>query len=117
MPESKIANLVEVTKKTGFVENAMQLLWGIGLASDPAQHFCRRISTILAVLVSIVGLIIVIGNPFPMGGKHSAPGSILGKIPVRKPSHQIELRLNQILPGLSLLNLHFLNGERLVDPH
>ncbi len=50
----------------------------------------------------------MVSDPFGMRGKDLRPGSVLGKIPVSKPSHNVELTFNQVLPGLSFLNLFFL---------
>lgn len=62
-----------------------------------------------------MGLIVMIGNPFGMGGEQSGPGVILGKIPVGEPSLEVELTLNQILPALPFLDLLLLDSQALID--
>ncbi len=43
----------------------------------------------------------MVSDPFGMRGKDLRPGSVLGKIPVSKPSHNVELTFNQVWLVLS----------------
>jgi hypothetical protein len=70
---------------------------------------------ILTSFVCIVWLIVVVGNPFGVSGKHLSPSGIFSKVPIGEPSHQIELTFNQVLPGLSFLDILFLNSQARID--
>jgi hypothetical protein len=62
-------------------------------------------------------LVVEIKQPLLMGGKQIFPGLRSLEMPVGKPSLRVKIRLYKRLPGLPLLNFHFLDTQCPVDPH
>ena len=80
-------------------------------AFDPPQNSRGAMTAILAVCVGKMVLVVEIEQPLLMGCQQVFPGLRVLKMPVGEPSLRIEIRLKVRLPGLPLLNFHFLDAR------
>src|SRR5260370_407840 len=117
IPKASIASFSESTRLANGRENPIHQI-GLRLHPfDPAQNSCGAVAAILAMFMCEMVLVVEIKEPLLMCSQQVFLGLSVFKMPVSAHSLSIEICFNIGLRGLPLLNFHFLDAERLVDPY
>lgn len=113
--EAHISGTVNDASEARRVEDAVQLLGRVVLATDPAQHLGRAMPVIRTLPVRPMHLVVVVGHPVVMDGEQLRPRGGLSEMPVGHPALHVEGGLDKGLPRLARRNRQFQDAHAVVD--
>src|SRR6266487_3566115 len=100
---------VQIARVVGDEQNTVEELRWVHRTFVPREDLNRAVAAVLTLFVSPVALHIVIAHPLAVDGDHLFPRRGPCELGVCHFSDDIEVRLNQILPGLPLLDAQLFN--------
>src|SRR5437879_3759835 len=106
---------VEVASGAGCKQNAIQHCFGIHRAFVPTNHFGWTVTAIFTLFVCPMSLVIVVEHPLAVDFQRLLPTSSDGEFGIGHSPKDIEMRLDIVLPSLSLLNPLFCDAKRFID--
>ena len=113
--EPGIAQRVEGARKAGREECSVQILLAVTHSGDPAENLLWRASTVFALAVGPVALLVVVLNPPFMNGHELGPALGPCEVPVGHPALDVEGGLYVRLPRTTPLYLFLVDVQGFVD--
>lgn len=113
--EPGIAQRVEGARKAGREECSVQILLALTHSGDPAENLLWGASTVFALAVGPVALLVVVLNPPFMNGHELGPALGPCEVPVGHPALDVEGGLYVRLPRTTPLYLFLVDVQGFVD--